>query len=309
MVGSIREAEKGFHCILYARIHKIHREHGWAYLACKKFGRITKQAEDGMKLWNCTVHKGIKETGVGIRYKVIIRVIDDTGSASLLLFDDLVFKLTSIKCYTLLNEYGLDYDDYFLMELNNMVGKTMLFCFQYSDYNINNNHHVYQVQKIAEDQTMIEMFKKDFLEQGAGSDVQTPLLKSGSSSKFSSSDIVPFNIEETPKSKGVAASEGKEKEKVRRQAGAIFSIFPNANNFQFKHAENTDHVGLYAVLVAEMSWVRRSVSGGWLSSPVVSRRGGMAVGELRMKAPNDGTTLRTGKEKEKVRRQAGAIFS
>ncbi|GJW95359.1 replication protein A 70 kDa DNA-binding subunit B [Tanacetum coccineum] len=82
MVGSIREAAKGFHCILYARIHKIHREHGWAYLACKKCGRIAKQADDGMKLWNCTVHKGIKETCVGIRYKVIIRVIDDNpGSA------------------------------------------------------------------------------------------------------------------------------------------------------------------------------------------------------------------------------------
>ncbi|GJX11258.1 replication protein A 70 kDa DNA-binding subunit B [Tanacetum coccineum] len=165
MVGSIREAAKGFHCILYARIHKIHREHGWAYLACKKCGRIAKQADDGMKLWNCTVHKGIKETCVGIRYKVIIRVIDDTGSASLLLFDDLVFQLTRVKCYTLLNEYGLDYDDYFPGELNNMVGKTLLFRFQYSDYNINNNHHVYQVQKISEDQTMIELFKKDFLEQ------------------------------------------------------------------------------------------------------------------------------------------------
>ncbi|GJW95360.1 integrin-linked protein kinase 1-like protein [Tanacetum coccineum] len=101
-----------------------------------------------------------------------------------------------------------NYDDYFPGELNNMVGKTLLFRFQYSDYNINNNHHVYQVQKISEDQTMIELFKKDFLEQGAGCDVETPLLKSGSSSKFSSSDVVPFNIEETPKSKGVAASEG-----------------------------------------------------------------------------------------------------
>ncbi|GJY97360.1 hypothetical protein Tco_0514270, partial [Tanacetum coccineum] len=43
---------------------------------------------------------------------------------------------------------------------------------------------------------------------GAGCDVETPFLKSGSSSKFSSSNVVPFNIEETPKSKGVAASEG-----------------------------------------------------------------------------------------------------
>ncbi|GKC84051.1 hypothetical protein Tco_1139768 [Tanacetum coccineum] len=52
------------------------------------------------------------------------------------------------------------------------------------------------------------------------------------------------------------------------------------------------------VLVAEMSYVRRSVSGGWLSSPVVSRRGGMAAGELRMKAPNDGTTTSTGEERK-----------
>ncbi|GKD05585.1 hypothetical protein Tco_1180559 [Tanacetum coccineum] len=71
MVGSILEAEKGFHCILYAMIHKIHREHRWAYLACKKYVRIVKQAEDGMKLWNCTIHKGIKETGVGISSKDI----------------------------------------------------------------------------------------------------------------------------------------------------------------------------------------------------------------------------------------------
>nr|GEW16970.1 ATP-dependent DNA helicase PIF1-like [Tanacetum cinerariifolium] len=95
MVGSIRKAAKGFHYILYAKIHKIHREHGWAYLAYKKCGRIAKQAEDGTKLWNCTVHKGIKEIGVGMRYKVIIHVIDDTGLASLLLFDDLVFQLTN----------------------------------------------------------------------------------------------------------------------------------------------------------------------------------------------------------------------
>ncbi|GKA66380.1 hypothetical protein Tco_0766188 [Tanacetum coccineum] len=53
-----------------------------------------------------------------------------------------------------------------------------------------------------------------------------------------------------------------------------------------------------AVLVAEMSCVRISVSGGWLSSPVVSRRGGMAAGELRMKAPNDGTTTSTGEERK-----------
>nr|GFD43901.1 hypothetical protein [Tanacetum cinerariifolium] len=43
-----------------------------------------------------------------------------------------------------------------------------------------------------------------------------------------------------------------------------------------------------------MSWLRRSVSGGVLSSPVLSRQGGMAAGEFRMKAPNDGTSIQRG---------------
>lgn len=51
-----------------------------------------------------------------------------------------------------------------------------------------------------------------------------------------------------------------------------------------------------AVLVAAMSCARRSESGGWLSSPVGSRRGGMAAGESRMKAPNDGTSIGTVRE-------------
>ncbi|GJU41120.1 hypothetical protein Tco_1194077 [Tanacetum coccineum] len=53
-----------------------------------------------------------------------------------------------------------------------------------------------------------------------------------------------------------------------------------------------------AELVAKMSCVRRSVSGGWVSSLVVSRRGGMAASELRMKAPNYGTNYKDLREEE-----------
>ncbi|GKA18671.1 replication protein A 70 kDa DNA-binding subunit B [Tanacetum coccineum] len=38
-VGSIRDSDGPYHCLLYAKIHKIHRENGWTYLACKKCGR------------------------------------------------------------------------------------------------------------------------------------------------------------------------------------------------------------------------------------------------------------------------------
>ncbi|GKC51782.1 replication protein A 70 kDa DNA-binding subunit B [Tanacetum coccineum] len=35
MVGGIRECDPDSHCIVYATIHRIHKEHGWAYTACK----------------------------------------------------------------------------------------------------------------------------------------------------------------------------------------------------------------------------------------------------------------------------------
>ncbi|GKD48286.1 replication protein A 70 kDa DNA-binding subunit B [Tanacetum coccineum] len=44
-VGSIRDSDGPYHCLLYAKIHKIHRENGWTYLACKKCGRSAKEAD------------------------------------------------------------------------------------------------------------------------------------------------------------------------------------------------------------------------------------------------------------------------
>nr|GEU81429.1 replication protein A 70 kDa DNA-binding subunit B [Tanacetum cinerariifolium] len=104
MVGSIRDSYSLFHCILYAKIHKIHREHGWTYLACKRCGRCVKEVDD------CQSSSSGK--------KVIIRVIDDTGSTSLFLFNDMVFKVSEEQCYNLIKQHGPNYDDYLPDELN-----------------------------------------------------------------------------------------------------------------------------------------------------------------------------------------------
>ncbi|GJT58342.1 ribonuclease H-like domain-containing protein [Tanacetum coccineum] len=139
-----------------------------------------------------TIARSTKESLLLVLESVIIRVMDDTASASLLFFDELVYKLSSIQCYTLINQYGEEYDDYFPVEQNWIVRKKLLFHFQYSDYNINNNHHVYQLQKISEDETMINMFKKDFYVQDVVDDIQTLLLNSTKSNKFSSADSIPL---------------------------------------------------------------------------------------------------------------------
>ncbi|GJZ62014.1 replication protein A 70 kDa DNA-binding subunit B [Tanacetum coccineum] len=138
MVGHIRDSDSSFHCIVYAKIHKIHRENGWTYLACNRCGRSTKEVDDDQssssgkrakkqKNWHCRVHKALTSSGVGMRFKVIVRVIDATGSASLLLFDDLVFKLSGEQCVHLIRQHGENYDDYFLEELNVLVGKSVVY--------------------------------------------------------------------------------------------------------------------------------------------------------------------------------------
>ena len=97
------------------------------------------------------------------RFKVIVRVIDDSGSASLFLFDDMVYKLCDVQCHTLIKQYGPDHEDYFPSELNTMVGKKMLFRFEYTSFNMSHNNHVYQVKLMSGEAPMIEMFEKDFI--------------------------------------------------------------------------------------------------------------------------------------------------
>ncbi|GKF30736.1 hypothetical protein Tco_0100534, partial [Tanacetum coccineum] len=44
-VGSIRDLDGPYHCLLNAKIHKIHHEIGWTYLACKKCGQSAKEVD------------------------------------------------------------------------------------------------------------------------------------------------------------------------------------------------------------------------------------------------------------------------
>ena len=99
------------------------------------------------------------------RYKVIVRVIDDTGSASLLLYEDIITKLIDIPCHKLKAKYGEQADDIFPDELAPIVGRKLLFHFLYSSYNINNNNHVYQVKMVSADESMIKIFKHGFINE------------------------------------------------------------------------------------------------------------------------------------------------
>ncbi|PWA55443.1 replication protein A 70 kDa DNA-binding subunit [Artemisia annua] len=169
-VGDIRDSFNEVTCVVYAKIHKIQKEFGWCYPACKQCSRIAKESEYSdlsasvgyvKKSWRCDRHGMLKS--VTHRYKVIVRVIDHTGSASLILFDNMIQRLLDIPCVKLKEQYdGVDDDD-FPTELDILIGKKMLFRFLYSEFNINNNNHVYQVKMISDKKAMIKKFKEGFV--------------------------------------------------------------------------------------------------------------------------------------------------
>ncbi|GJX26232.1 replication protein A 70 kDa DNA-binding subunit B [Tanacetum coccineum] len=157
--------------------------------------------------WNCKNRCSI--TSVGMRCKVMICVIDESGSTSMLLFDDMISKLCGVQVYPLMKKYGEEVDDYFPADLNVMVGKKLLFLFEYTNYHIRNNNHVYSVKELSDDESMIATFKKDFIIKEPVNDLQTPEVTAGGLNKFRYADKIPFNIEETPKSaKGTTMTDG-----------------------------------------------------------------------------------------------------
>ncbi|GJT87296.1 hypothetical protein Tco_1069013 [Tanacetum coccineum] len=130
----------------------------------------------------------------------MIHVIDETGSASMLLFDDMTFKLCGVQVYTLIKQYGEEVDDYFPNELIVMIEKKLLFLFEYTTYHINKNNHVYSVKEVANDESMITTFKKDFINEEPLNDLETPKVTHAELKKFKTVDKIPFNMEDTPKS-------------------------------------------------------------------------------------------------------------
>ena len=76
----------------------------------------------------------------------------------------MINTLVDIPCYKLKEQYGPGAEDMFPEELTNrIVGKRLLFRFTYTEWAINNNHHIYQVSKMSNDAELIKLFKKDFI--------------------------------------------------------------------------------------------------------------------------------------------------
>lgn len=164
-VGSIRECEQ---------------EHGWAYTSCKKCNKSVEvlhtkgssASKNRKSQFICEAHGSV---AVASRFKVIMRIIDDSGSAPIVFFNNNVQKLSGETAWELMEKHGMDLNAYFPSELDDMIGKRCLFKIFYSEYNHSNNNHTYRCDAFSEDMELINYHKKGFLEdEDAQEDFTTP---------------------------------------------------------------------------------------------------------------------------------------
>ncbi|GJU92589.1 replication protein A 70 kDa DNA-binding subunit B [Tanacetum coccineum] len=102
---------------------------------------------------------------VASRYKVIMRIINSSGSAPIVFFNTIVNKLSGYTAWELMGRHDMDVDEYCPGELLDLVGKRMLFKLYYSDYNANNNNQTYMCDAVSDDPEMIKHFKDGFLDE------------------------------------------------------------------------------------------------------------------------------------------------
>ncbi|GKB69172.1 replication protein A 70 kDa DNA-binding subunit B [Tanacetum coccineum] len=118
-------------------IHRIYKEHGWCFDACKRCNKIAKPAKNSASASIATKNKSARSAKpvkpacmcdehviiyqVVPRFKLIVRVIDEIGSAPLVIFDHNVNKLSGgANAYEIINKQGQNYNDYFPDDLNVM---------------------------------------------------------------------------------------------------------------------------------------------------------------------------------------------
>ncbi|GJV59329.1 replication protein A 70 kDa DNA-binding subunit B [Tanacetum coccineum] len=97
-------------------------------------------------------------------FKFIMRIIDESSSAPIVFFNSMFNKISGHTAWELMEKHGMDVDEYWPQELDELVGKRFLFKLWCSDYNVNNNNHTYRCDAFNDDVDMIKHFKAGFMD-------------------------------------------------------------------------------------------------------------------------------------------------
>ncbi|XP_061350487.1 uncharacterized protein LOC133295664, partial [Gastrolobium bilobum] len=150
-------------CITYRTIKAIESKYNWWYKSCKKCPFSVYENFEKWYCKNCQKHW----EDYYPRFSVQVRVVDNTDSASFILFDrDCVFLLGmgAAELRELHFKRGADLDQ-FPNELNVLNEKSMLFKINVKQKDLNTNSEPkYQVSKICISEDIISAFIKSLID-------------------------------------------------------------------------------------------------------------------------------------------------
>ncbi|XP_056686069.1 replication protein A 70 kDa DNA-binding subunit C [Spinacia oleracea] len=159
-VDEIRETQEVCYCVTLAVIDSIETENGWFYLACKKYYKKVQEMNDDAgvtKFWCDKCNTNVEPVP---RFKVQIRVVDDSGSASFVLFDREVVHILG-KSALSIREYQAQEGnlDSFPKDLDELLERKYLSKIRITHYNLKQNCPIFTVTKISDDENLIKSFQ------------------------------------------------------------------------------------------------------------------------------------------------------
>ncbi|XP_074306401.1 uncharacterized protein LOC141641646 [Silene latifolia] len=140
-------------CAVVGTIKHVETQHDWFYSSCKLCAtKVTMNDNGTFYCFKCK--KTVKF--VSKRYKVVFKVEDDSGSASLLMFCREMIQLiqkTTVDLRETLIKNGED--GLFPIEFDDLLEKQFLFKLNISEYNLSKNYKVYTVSRITDDPELL----------------------------------------------------------------------------------------------------------------------------------------------------------
>ncbi|XP_021995815.1 uncharacterized protein LOC110892998 [Helianthus annuus] len=161
---------KEMSCVVVATIKIVQEEYGWFYPACRKcFKKVMGKSEYLQNVENVSddivqlpatslvCPKCRSEcTSISTKFKVQVRVQDESGSVSFVMFDRDVQKLLGLAASDI-RERQVKANDTgcFPHEIFRLVDKKVAFKIDVSEFNLKNDYRVYTVQKTCDDPVII----------------------------------------------------------------------------------------------------------------------------------------------------------
>ncbi|XP_035831902.1 uncharacterized protein LOC118480975 [Helianthus annuus] len=156
-------------CVVVATIKIVQEEYGWFYASCRKcfkkvmgksvyLQNVENVSDDILRLPVTSlvcIRCHTECTSITTKFKVQVRVQDESGSVSFVMFDRDVQKLLGLAASDIRERQVKSNDTGFPHEIFRLVDKKAAFKIDVSEFNLKNDYRVYTVQKTTEDPVII----------------------------------------------------------------------------------------------------------------------------------------------------------